>query len=845
MESELSTPAQQWSVLRILSADELAAAAEERALAGRCGNPRCPNPPGGVHLVAGVRAGSSGGVDGITCSRACLLEIKKLGEKLGDSGAAQARFDALVEKVKLRRQREREEKQGGAVGAEAGAAAGAGQGVPSVRSQSSLAAGTPAVPILKEKVIEHAPRTVRGKPEASGDKGGNPIVSASSRDLPAPGSKEALQAAQTVEGYVVAHRPSSKRPAAQGVGTARAEAETAGAAATPLATAAVEPRPLLPAQAGSGGVRFADEVPGGSLDDGGNKGSARAEAVAGGAAVPSFRTSSGSEVGREATLGVRAAEEAMRQLAIDGETHDTCRKDAGMEGKRPTTEDRRETGPIDGAEAGADRDACSALPPHSATLSLPSSTSSASSLPPSASTFSSAPLPSSLHSLLGDCTREEALAATSAAAPPAAAEMTAAQTEALLRAAAARRGLTVLNPRMEAALPKDIDEKIEAQLRAAGLGAARGSARRASRDGEGAREGTNERRGKSSGADGRRASPSSSPSSSDDEEHVPIPASERWREDEDDDEAMEDENDDPWYSTDEESESEAVLEDGGPPDPLDGSADGAGHAPPGGSRFRVKMTLFGSSFTFFENWCTPETRQLVAGAESDCESEERDDDDDAGATFGGNDDGNQGVVQKRIRDRSAKANKGKDTEEKGRDRAGSAVDEKSSASPSRGGETAEVGAPAGASAATPAAALSSSIVPASSGSASEAASFVDPPSLAPLREAAAAALLSGLADARQAGALSRAPLGALRAALLDFCGTLRPRTALPPLRARQWRLPALVALKAMSLDAAPGVRPDFEDRHGLRETYRVLEEIGVTDEEFDALLDLVVHGEEW
>ena len=122
----MSNEAQLWAVARVMSGAEFEAAAEERALAGRCGNPLCSErpfqqrqqqQPGGhyrislaekaVYEKAGADPGEAAPPSDTCCNAACAAAVADFAARLGSGGAALARFEALLELVRAQDRAER------------------------------------------------------------------------------------------------------------------------------------------------------------------------------------------------------------------------------------------------------------------------------------------------------------------------------------------------------------------------------------------------------------------------------------------------------------------------------------------------------------------------------------------------------------------------------------------------------------------------------------------------------------------------------------------------------------------------------------------------------------------
>ncbi|KAL6782355.1 hypothetical protein ACKKBG_A06480 [Auxenochlorella protothecoides x Auxenochlorella symbiontica] len=192
-----------WSLARVMSAEEYRQLAQERALAGLCGQPTCASPqpqlpPRRALLrLAEPAPEEAEEVDlaGVTCSPACAAQAEAVAQRLGGAQRAQQRFDHLYDAVLERR----------AAHAAPGAAA-----VPA-EPQAGLAAGSSKVPIMQAHIKERAPAAA---PVA-------PSKAASSR---------------AVEGYVPRSCPPPPRTASERR-VHFAEAEPAAAPAAELAAA--------------------------------------------------------------------------------------------------------------------------------------------------------------------------------------------------------------------------------------------------------------------------------------------------------------------------------------------------------------------------------------------------------------------------------------------------------------------------------------------------------------------------------------------------------------------------------------------------------------------------------
>lgn len=90
------------------------------------------------------------------------------------------------------------------------------------------------------------------------------------------------------------------------------------------------------------------------------------------------------------------------------------------------------------------------------------------------------------------------------------------------------------------------------------------------------------------------------------------------------------------------------------------------------------------------------------------------------------------------------------------------------------------------------------------------------------------------------GALqAAAPRNEVERAVDELLRTLRLAGPLPPLKAPQWQVVAVLLLKALSLERCPPLREAFETREGITRLGRLLASLAFTSEEFYAALELL------
>ncbi|KAL4423828.1 hypothetical protein ABPG75_001129 [Micractinium tetrahymenae] len=118
MERGAADEAQLWSVARVMSGTEYEQAAEERSLAGKCGNPLCTNPPPPPAPHGGGRYGISAAqqavydkaaaaeAEAIFCSTACAAEVRRFAARLGSGAQALERFSAMYEQLRQQDRRQ-------------------------------------------------------------------------------------------------------------------------------------------------------------------------------------------------------------------------------------------------------------------------------------------------------------------------------------------------------------------------------------------------------------------------------------------------------------------------------------------------------------------------------------------------------------------------------------------------------------------------------------------------------------------------------------------------------------------------------------------------------------------
>ncbi|GAB4814814.1 hypothetical protein N2152v2_001860 [Parachlorella kessleri] len=107
LEQGAESEAQLWAVARIMSGEEFAQVAEERYLAGLCGNPLCSSPapcqPTGsakykidlTHQLVYEREGPA-----LFCSSDCETAVRTFASRLGPESAAQHRFELLLHQAR-------------------------------------------------------------------------------------------------------------------------------------------------------------------------------------------------------------------------------------------------------------------------------------------------------------------------------------------------------------------------------------------------------------------------------------------------------------------------------------------------------------------------------------------------------------------------------------------------------------------------------------------------------------------------------------------------------------------------------------------------------------------------
>lgn len=123
MERGASDGAQLWGVARVMAGAEYEQAAEERALAGKCGNPLCGRPPrqsvdasnsvgARYHISTSQQAvfdrSAAEDSQSIFCGPECAAEVNRFAVRLGSGSLALDRFSAMYEQLQ---QQQRQEQQ--------------------------------------------------------------------------------------------------------------------------------------------------------------------------------------------------------------------------------------------------------------------------------------------------------------------------------------------------------------------------------------------------------------------------------------------------------------------------------------------------------------------------------------------------------------------------------------------------------------------------------------------------------------------------------------------------------------------------------------------------------------
>lgn len=127
LEHGAASEQQLWAVTRVMSGDELQAAAEERALAGLCGNPLCPHPQqeleqqrraqhhAGLRGLVTQHRGSgepeSAGPHDTCCSSTCAIAVAGFAARLGTGGTALRRFETMLRELRRQDRARREQQQ--------------------------------------------------------------------------------------------------------------------------------------------------------------------------------------------------------------------------------------------------------------------------------------------------------------------------------------------------------------------------------------------------------------------------------------------------------------------------------------------------------------------------------------------------------------------------------------------------------------------------------------------------------------------------------------------------------------------------------------------------------------
>ncbi|KAK9862261.1 hypothetical protein WJX84_007854 [Apatococcus fuscideae] len=114
------------TLLAPFTADELLEAAEERGLAGLCGNPTCSDDPfmgrKALSRLQGPRSSDPTVerlLDGVCCSEACALAVQRLAEGLGKEEQALLRWEVVRRREGLKGTPGRSHQQGKTKGSEA------------------------------------------------------------------------------------------------------------------------------------------------------------------------------------------------------------------------------------------------------------------------------------------------------------------------------------------------------------------------------------------------------------------------------------------------------------------------------------------------------------------------------------------------------------------------------------------------------------------------------------------------------------------------------------------------------------------------------------------------------
>lgn len=176
MEGSFENEARLWAVARVMSGEEFLAAAEERTLAGMCGNATCSQPPRvdkpqGKYRIDPREQKVYEALQGPGyCSEECAVAAAAFGRRLGGATQAMQRFEQLLEEVKSRRRKlsqmagqmsELSEQAAPPEGSSAQDAVGPGKdgeaaaqsGLKSVlKKKPALAAGTAKTPIMAAEV---------------------------------------------------------------------------------------------------------------------------------------------------------------------------------------------------------------------------------------------------------------------------------------------------------------------------------------------------------------------------------------------------------------------------------------------------------------------------------------------------------------------------------------------------------------------------------------------------------------------------------------------------------------------------------------------------------------------
>ncbi|EFN52325.1 hypothetical protein CHLNCDRAFT_139124 [Chlorella variabilis] len=114
-----------------------------------------------------------------------------------------------------------------------------------------------------------------------------------------------------------------------------------------------------------------------------------------------------------------------------------------------------------------------------------------------------------------------------------------------------------------------------------------------------------------------------------------------------------------------------------------------------------------------------------------------------------------------------------------------------------------------------------------------------PPPTSPEVLAALSRCLSAALPPVCAGLQAAAARGQVERSLDELLRTLRLVGPLPAFKASQWQVVAVLFLKALSLERCPALREAFETRDGITRLNRLLASLSFTSEEFYAILELL------